>query len=102
MADLDLRQINAVTGKAPRTRIADAASFNNVVRKIVERDLGSALNRQDVQRALDGAPPFEPTFLTESGQDGRSNINFQDMKKEVRRKSLGYYDLTDSVPVLAV
>src|SRR5438045_196382 len=102
MPDIDLRQIDAETGKAPLTRIADAASFNNVVRKIVERDLGSALNRQDVQQMIDGAPPFEPQFLVESGQEGRSNINFQDGKKEVRRKMLGYYDLTDSVPVLAI
>jgi hypothetical protein len=102
MADLDLQQIDAKTGKAPKTRIVDAASFNSVVRKIVERDLGSALNRQDVQRMLDGAPPYEPVWLTESGQEGRSNLNFQDGKKEVRRKMLGYYDLTDSVPVLGI
>jgi len=42
MADLDVRQINPVTGAPPTTRIADAASLNSVVKKIVERDLGSA------------------------------------------------------------
>lgn len=102
MPDIELRQVDAATGKPPITRIADAASFNNIVKKIVERDLGSALNRQDVQRMLDGAPPFEDSWLHESGQDGRSNINFGDGKKEVRRKQLGYYDLTDSVPTLAL
>lgn len=102
MPDIELRQISPVTGAAPRTRIADAASLNNIVRKIVERDLGSALARQDVQRMLDGAPPYEEVWLRESGQEGRCNLNFQDGKKEVRRKMLAYYDLTDSVPVLGV
>lgn len=102
MPDIELQQIDSTTGAAPRTRIRDAASLNNVVRKIVERDLGSALNRQDVQAMVDGKPPWEDTYIKESGQDGRCNLNFQDGKKEVRRKMLGYFDLTDSVPVLGV
>src|SRR6266436_1062762 len=102
MADLDVRQINPVTGAPPKTRIADAASLNAVVKKIVERDLGSALERQDIQKMIDGAPPYEEVWLRESGQEGRCNLNFQDGKKEVRRKMLAYYDLTDSVPVLGV
>jgi hypothetical protein len=102
MADISMRQIDPVTGKAPITRVADAASLNNIVRRIVERDLGSALARQDVQQMLDSKPPFEPQWLIDSGQEGRSNLNFQDGKKEVRRKMLAYYDLTDSVPVLGV
>lgn len=102
MPDIEMRQISAETGEAPVTRVADAASLNNIVRKIIERDLGSALNRQDVQRALDGAPPFEESWLNESGQEGRCNLNFQDLKKEVKRKMLGYFDLTDSVPVLGI
>jgi hypothetical protein len=102
MADLEMQQINPVTGAAPLTRIKDAASLNEVVKKIVARDLGSALARQDVQKMLDGAPPYEEVWLRESGQEGRCNLNFQDGKKEVRRKMLAYYDLTDSVPVLGV
>lgn len=102
MPDIELRQINAVTGAAPRTRVADAASLNNTIKKIVERDLGSALARQDVQKMVDGVPPFEEVWMRESGQEGRCNLNFGDGKKEVRRKMLAYFDLTDSVPVLGI
>jgi hypothetical protein len=101
MADLDLRQITP-EGKAPKTRIADATSLNNVIKKIVQRDLSSALARQDVQQAVDGKPPFEEQWLRESGQEGRCNLNFQDLKRRLKKEELGYYDLTESVPVLAL
>lgn len=102
MADIEQRQIDPVTGVAPTTRIANATALNAVVRKIVAADFGSALERQDVQAALDSKPPYEDAWLTESGQEGRCNINFQDLKKEVKRKMLAFFDLTDSVPVLGI
>jgi hypothetical protein len=101
MADnLDFEQISD-TGKAPKTRILDCKSLNAVVKKLVELDLISALNRQDVQAAVDGKPPFDERWMIDSGQEGRCNLNFQDLKKRVKRECMSYYDLTESVPVLA-
>jgi hypothetical protein len=101
MADLDFRQITP-EGVAPQTRIADAFSLNNIIKRIVQRDLSSALMRQDVQQSVDGKPPFEESFMRESGQEGRCNLNFNDMKREIKREQSGYYDLTESVPMLGI
>ncbi len=100
MSDYDLQQISP-TGKAPKTRIADVGSLNNVVKRIVEMDLISALQRQDIQAAVDGKSPYDQQYMEQSGQAGRANLNFGDLKRRVKREALGYYDLTDSVPVLA-
>lgn len=101
MADnLDFEQISD-TGKAPKTRISDCKSLNAVVKKLVQLDLISALNRQDVQAAVDGKPPYDEKWMQDSGQEGRCNLNFQDLKKRVKRECMSYYDLTESVPVLA-
>src|SRR6266436_8066160 len=100
MADFNFQQISE-SGKAPKTRIADVGSLNNIVMKIVELDLISAVQRQDVQAAVDGQPPFDQQYMEQSGQAGRANLNFLDLKRRVKREALGYYDLTDSVPMLA-
>lgn len=99
--NLDFQQISD-TGKAPKTRIADCKSLNAIVKKLVELDLVSALNRQDVQAAVDGKPPYDERWLIDSGQEGRCNLNFQDLKKRVKRECMSYYDLTESVPMLAI
>ena len=101
MPDTNLEQISD-SGKAPKQRIADVSSLNAVVRKLNEADYGSAVNRQDVQAAVDGQPPFEEQWMKDSGQQGRSNLNFGDLKRRVKREEVGYYDLTESVPMLGV
>jgi hypothetical protein len=101
MADnLDFVQISD-TGVAPKSRIADCASLNSIVKKLVQLDLISALNRQDIQAAVDGQPPFDDKWMKDSGQEGRCNLNFLDLKRRVKRECMSYYDLTESVPVLA-
>jgi hypothetical protein len=99
--DLNLQQISE-SGKAPKTRIKDAASLNAVVQKLVEGDHFSALDRVDVQAALDGKAPFDEYWMKQTGQEGRCNLNFLDLKRNVKREERGYYDLMDSVPTLGV
>lgn len=99
--DTNLDTIDSKTGKAPTTRVKDAAALNSTVKKILEDDLISAQGRVEIQRMLDGAPPFVEQFLKSSGQDGRCNLNFGDGKARIKAEMAGYYDLTDSVPVLA-
>lgn len=102
MSDLDLKSLDPVTEKPPVTRILDAASLNAVVKKIWELDKGSALARIDVQKMVDGAPPFDPAMIKDTGQEGRCNLNFGDGKAMLKSEMTGYYDLTDSVPTLAM
>lgn len=102
MSDLNLQTIDPVTEAPPKTRILDAASLNAVIKKIHELDRGSALARIDVQKMVDGAPPFNPEMIHNTGQDGRCNLNFGDGKAMLKAEMTGYYDLTDSVPTLAM
>lgn len=102
MSDLNLRSLDPVTKTPPDTRIKDAASLNSVVANIRQADSTSSLKRVEVQKMLDGAPPNDPRWLKETGQDGRCNLNFLDGKARVKAEMSGYYDLTDSVPTLAM
>src|SRR5882724_3127752 len=97
----DLETLDPVTKAAPKNRIKDAQSLNFVIKAMVTADEGSALGRIDVQKMLDGAPPFDPVQIQQSGQEGRCNLNFGDGKARVKAEQAGYYDLTDSVPLLA-
>ncbi len=99
--DTNQETIDPKTGKAPESRFKDAASLNSSVKKIIEDDLLSAQARVEIQRMLDGAPPYAEQLLKGSGQDGRCNLNFGDGKARLKAEMAGYYDLTDSVPVLA-
>lgn len=98
----DLKSLDPVTKAPPPRRVLDAASLNTIVSKIAESDTGSALARIDVQQMADGAPPFDPIWLKNTGQDGRCNLNFGDAKAQLKAEQSGYYDLTDSVPTLAM
>lgn len=96
--------LNPITesGAAPTERVIDAVSLNAIIKKINEADLGSAAARLNVQEMVDGKPPFNDAYLVASGQSGRCNLNFGDGKARIKARASSYYDLTDSVPTLAI
>ena len=100
MPNSDLETISK-EGTPPATRVLDAKSLNSIVAKLIEADGPAALLRNNVQLMLDGAPPLDDFALKASGQEGRCNLNFGDGKARVKSETAGYYDLTDSVPMLA-
>lgn len=87
-------------GSVPSQRIEDAKSLNEVVTKLIRDDDLSARNRADVQKMLDGAPPFNEGQLQETGQGDRCNLNFGDGAAALEAALAGYHDLTDSVDSL--
>jgi hypothetical protein len=97
----ELQNLDPVTGKPPVRRIADVASLNAIVKRIIIADTGSAINRVQVQEMCDGKPPFVQQFLIDSGQEGRCNLNWGDGKRSIKKEMSGYIDLTESVPMLA-
>jgi hypothetical protein len=101
MPNADLQNIDPETQQPPVTRIKDVTSLNAVVKKIIEYDDLSAAGRVNVQKMLDGKPPYTESNLRETGQEGRCNLNFGDGKARVKSETAGFYDLTDSVPILA-
>ena len=96
-----LENLNPQTLAAPASRILDAASLNQIVKRLILDDGPAALNRVDVQKMYDGSPPYDQQYLDDSGQGYRCNLNFGDGKARIKSEMAGYYDLTDSVPVLA-
>lgn len=99
---IELESLNPETGAAPASRIKDVASLNAVVKKLVELDRDSSISRLNVQEMVDGGAPFDQRVLDETGQGDRCNLNFGDGKARVKAAASGYYDLTESVPVLAM
>lgn len=86
----------------PERRIKDVDSLNQIIDRIILDDEPAAKDRVNVQEVIDGKPPFNQAYLEATGQEGRCNLNFGDMKKRVKLVSAGYYDLTESVPCIAL
>lgn len=86
----------------PTRRIRDVDSLNLVIDRIILDDEIAAKHRVCVQESVDGKPPFNQGYLEATGQEGKCNLNFGDAKKRVKLISAGYYDLTESVPSIAL
>lgn len=86
----------------PERRIRDVDSMNQVIDRIILDDVLASKARTNVQEMLDGKEPFNQAYLEATGQEGRCNLNFGDGKKRVKLVSAGYYDLTESVPCIAL
>lgn len=86
----------------PKRRIADVNSLNTVIDRIIQDDEPATLARVPVQEAIDGKPPFNQRYLEATGQEGRCNLNFGHAKKRIKLETAGYYDLTESVPTIAL
>lgn len=90
------------TVTVPERRVRDVDSLNQVIDRIILDDEPAAKHRVCVQESVDGKPPFNQGYLEATGQEGRCNLNFGDAKKRVKLISAGYYDLTESVPCIAL
>lgn len=90
------------TFEVPERRIRDVTSLNKVIDRIIRDDEPAAIQRTNVQEMVDGKEPFNQAYLEATGQEGRCNLNFGDGKKRVKLVSAGYYDLTESVPCIAL
>lgn len=89
------------TGKAPRTRLKDAESLDTIYKKLVSADDESARNRASVDAMFDGEPPYDDAELEAAGQSQRCNLDFGEGLGALDAALTGYYDLTNSVDVLA-
>lgn len=86
----------------PKRRIRDVDSLNQIIDRIILDDELASKQRVCVQESVDGKPPFNQAYLEATGQEGKCNLNFGDAKKRVKLISAGYYDLTESVPCIAL
>ena len=80
-------------GRIPDRRIADAASAQKALKKMMDDDVESSRGRAQMQAMFDGQRPYRDEDLVETGQGGRSNLNFDEAGALLEFSMSGYVDL---------
>jgi hypothetical protein len=80
-------------GDVPSRRIADAKSAHASLRKMMDDDSESSRGRAQFQAMFDGQRPYRDEDLIETGQGGRSNLNFDEAGALLEFSMSGYVDL---------
>jgi|GEM_PF-1070873 len=88
-------------GKAPRQRLSDPKALTNIYDRFRISDDASSSNRAAVDAMFDGEPPYSPEELAEAGQAGICNVDFGEAASALESALTGYFDLTNSVDVMA-
>ena len=99
ISDLPLKTLNE-KGGAPKTRIKDVKSANEIFESLRKGDELSSINRSRVQAMFDGSPPYSDNALRNSGQGFRCNLNFGEAEKFLEAAMSAYVDLINSVETL--
>jgi hypothetical protein len=85
------------SGAPPKSRIKDSKSLHEIYKKLRDADQASSKNRAEIQAMFDGAPPYNDSDLTASGQAYRCNVNFDEAAAILESSVSGYIDLVHSV-----
>lgn len=80
-------------GRIPDRRIADPASAQAALKKMIDDDVESSRGRAQFQAMFDGQRPYRDEDLVETGQGGRSNLNFDEAGALLEHSMSGYVDL---------
>lgn len=80
-------------GAVPTRRVKNARSAQESLAKMRDDDRNANLNRAKVQAMFDGEPPYRQSDLVETGQGGRSNLNFDESGALLEFSMSGYVDL---------
>jgi hypothetical protein len=80
-------------GKIPDRRIADSKSAHASLHKMIDDDVESSRGRAQFQAMFDGQRPYRDEDLVETGQGGRSNLNFDEAGAMLEFSMSGYVDL---------
>jgi len=88
-------------GSVPSSRLRDAASLKIIYNTLKICDEEASRNRAAADAMFDGEPPYDDEELVASGQAQRCNLDFGEGAAMLEMALTGYYDLTNSVDVLA-
>jgi hypothetical protein len=88
-------------GVAPARRVRDAKSLHGIYVALKDADDESGRNRAMADAMFDGEPPYDPAELEAAGQSQVCNLDFGEGESALQSALTGYYDLTNSVDVLA-
>lgn len=100
LAQLPLETINE-EGKAPETRIADAASAREIFQKLIMADELRNSTRAKLRGLVDGNPPYNPSELRRNNQAFRTNVNFRESEAFLTLAMSAFYDVFAEVPTYA-
>ena len=89
------------SGKAPKSRLKNAAAAYSIYDRLVDADLLASAQRVRVQSMLDGEAPYNAETLRNLGQSYRSNLNFLEAQADLEYALSAYSDLVNGVPQLA-
>jgi hypothetical protein len=98
---LDLKGVDLITGTAPKERVADVHAARSIYLSLKKADEGSSRNRALIDGMFNGTPPFNANDLREVNQADRTNLDFGEAAAIKEQALAGYYDLTNSVDMLA-
>lgn len=98
---LELKGLDPVTGEVPCARVGDVDAARSIYLSLKKADEGSSRNRALIDGMFNGAPPFNANDLKEVGQGERTNLDFGEAAALKDQALAGYYDLTNSVDMLA-
>ena len=100
LVQLPLETINE-NGKAPETRIADAASAREIFQKLIMADQLRNVTRAKLRGLVDGNPPYNPAELRRNNQAFRTNVNFRESEAFLTLAMSAFYDVFAEVPTYA-
>ena len=88
-------------GKAPETRLADAASAREIFQKLIMADQLRNATRSKLRGLVDGNPPYSPAELRRNNQAFRTNVNFRESEAFLSLAMAAFYDVFAEVPTYA-
>jgi len=88
-------------GKAPETRLADAASAREIFQKLIMADQLRNATRSKLRGLVDGNPPYNPSELRRNNQAFRTNVNFRESEAFLSLAMASFYDVFAEVPTYA-
>jgi len=88
-------------GKAPETRLADAASAREIFQKLIMADQLRNATRSKLRGLVDGNPPYNPAELRRNNQAFRTNVNFRESEAFLSLAMASFYDVFAEVPTYA-
>lgn len=100
LVQLPLETINE-DGKAPETRLADAASAREIFQKLIMADQLRNATRSKLRGLVDGNPPYSPAELRRNNQAFRTNVNFRESEAFLSLAMAAFYDVFAEVPTYA-
>lgn len=98
---LDIKGVDPITGNAPKERVASVDAARTIYLSLKKADEGSSRNRALIDGMFNGSPPFNANDLKEVNQADRTNLDFGEAAAIKEQALAGYYDLTNSVDMLA-